>query len=350
MAECLTGRVVFPATDLRQVLLGQLSADPVPLDPAVLASSLGAAIRRATQKLPLERYQGAAEMLAAVEQAVGLGTSERIVVTPRDAAGQAASPTAVGTADTVLARDGLGPIVAGTTMVSAGAPPPAPSWPGTAGTPMSAPMPPPAGSWPGAHPGVHPAEASGAWPPAAPTLLGSPRAAAARRAASPRTILAFVLGLVLLAVVAGGGALLVFHGRASDESSAAARRAGGSSDPSSERTERPVRARGSLELPDEAVYVRAAKLGWQRLGDPLHSGQGGTRLAVYDLQKREETARVQILIFEKEVEAQLSALQWRKVGHICVIRGKTVATVQVLPSHRGEQELYDEIFGWGARE
>ena len=216
MAECLSGRVVYPATDLRQVVMGQLSAEPVPLDPVVLASPLGALIGRATQKLPTDRFQSAAEMLAALEVAMGARAAVSIAVTPQDAQAARGSATALGTADTVLARDVLAPLVppasgadsgpGGSPSVSIGASTqsspsapgvtPAQSWPGAQPTLHS---PQAAGSWPGSHGGVSPAQASGSWPTAAPTLPSPQRPLVARSPLPARLHLVIGIGAALLA-------------------------------------------------------------------------------------------------------------------------------------------------------
>ena len=187
MAECLSGRQVYPATDLRQVVLSQLSQQPVPLDPSVLATPLGPVIRRAVEKLPPARYQSAAEMLAAVEVAVGTASPVSISVEPARSAAGGARTEVVATADTMLARDALAPLA-----VSA-------SGPGSPrGSSPSATVPQAAGSWPGSMGTL----ATGSPPVAAPTLLSPQRPRAPAPPFGTRTIIAIALGVALLVVVA----------------------------------------------------------------------------------------------------------------------------------------------------
>jgi len=68
MAEALTGKKVYGGGAI-DVCLDLVSADPVPLPPEVLSSSLGPAIVRATQKNMAARYASAAEMLRDIEAA-----------------------------------------------------------------------------------------------------------------------------------------------------------------------------------------------------------------------------------------------------------------------------------------
>jgi eukaryotic-like serine/threonine-protein kinase len=210
MAECLSGRVVYPATDLRQVVLSQLSPHPVPLDPLVLGSALGPVIRRAAEKLPPARYQSAAEMLAALEVAVGTASPVSISVEPAASAAGSARPEVVATADTMLARDVLAPLAAPASGAgsprgsspSATVPQAAGSWPGSVGTVPSASGLPAAASWPGSYAGAPPAQASGSWPTAAPTLLSPPRPRAPASRFGTRAIIAIALGVVVPVFVA----------------------------------------------------------------------------------------------------------------------------------------------------
>src|SRR5262249_42337216 len=75
MAEAMTGQVVFQGSNGIKVCMDQASDMPVPLSPAVLASPLGPAIHRATQKHPAHRYHSAEEMAFEVERAMQRASS-----------------------------------------------------------------------------------------------------------------------------------------------------------------------------------------------------------------------------------------------------------------------------------
>ena len=74
MAEMLSGQTIVYGESIADVVAKQLSAEPVPLPPMVLQSSLGAVIHRATRKDAAHRYGSAAEMLEAIAPASTQGT------------------------------------------------------------------------------------------------------------------------------------------------------------------------------------------------------------------------------------------------------------------------------------
>ena len=67
LAEALTGRPVFDQEDAIAICLAHMSADPVPLSDEVLASPLGAIVKRAPEKSATERFASAEGMLLAIE-------------------------------------------------------------------------------------------------------------------------------------------------------------------------------------------------------------------------------------------------------------------------------------------
>lgn len=69
LAELLSGTKVYPGS-IVDICIDLLSQDPVPLAPAVRATSLGTIIERATQKRMELRYQTAGEMLRDLELAL----------------------------------------------------------------------------------------------------------------------------------------------------------------------------------------------------------------------------------------------------------------------------------------
>jgi len=76
MAEAASGIRIYDGGTAMQILMSQTSADPVPLPPIVIASSLGQVIARATRKIAGERYPSADAMLVAVERALHGGGGE----------------------------------------------------------------------------------------------------------------------------------------------------------------------------------------------------------------------------------------------------------------------------------
>ena len=76
MAEAASGIRIYDGGTAMQILMRQTSADPVPLPPIVIASSLGPVIARATRKVASERYPSAEAMLVAVERALHGGGGE----------------------------------------------------------------------------------------------------------------------------------------------------------------------------------------------------------------------------------------------------------------------------------
>jgi serine/threonine-protein kinase len=70
MAEALCGRIIITAVNQSEIIMAQLSPEPLPIPPQVFQSPLGPIVVRATNKDAQRRYASAQEMLADLDALV----------------------------------------------------------------------------------------------------------------------------------------------------------------------------------------------------------------------------------------------------------------------------------------
>jgi hypothetical protein len=363
MAECLSGRVVYPATDLRQVVLSQLSPQPAPLEPSVLGSPLGPVIRRAVEKLPPARYPSAAEMLAAVELALGTAAPAAISAEPAAKAPSRAQAEALGVADTLLARDAFAPLAVPASgpgcpqgsspsatvpqaagsfpgsmgTFATGAPPAvAGSWPGSLGPAAGASVPIPLGSWPGSPGGAPSAQSSGPSPAAAPTLMSPQRPSSVGASGTVRVLIVVALVLALFGTVVAvtlGFRSVTGHRRAS-EAAPAGESGEATSGPRLEPTSgpgphaRPRPGGGPWALDAEAITERMDRLGWKPVAPATARSEAAFRYVSIVFQRGVQTAVVFVTSFITPEDAEAAVKGYRAQGYACDRRGKIVAGVR----------------------